>query len=426
MNAVPRSTFSAKSAVLGFDAHAFRSAFPLLERGHGAMGRRLHYLDNAATTQVPQRVLDALVAHETTCRANVRRGFYPLAEAATEAYEGARATVAAYLGAADPREVVFTSSATAAINLVALAMGERLGRGDEVVLSVLEQHGNLIPWLMLRERTGITLRFLTATGDGRIDARSIADAITPRCRLVAVTHGSNVTGAMTDPAPLVAAARAVGAWLLLDGAQRAAHGPLDVASMGADFYVLSSHKVFGPTGVGVLWGRRAVLEELPPVFGGGGMSRSVTLTGAIPAEAPYKLEAGTPPIAQAVGLATALDIVKRLPWADVHAHLLRLTGRLLARLGSIRGCRVLGPLDLHDRLPIVSFAIDGIHPHDLCHLLGERGVCVRGGHHCAEPLMESFGLEGTTRVSLAPYNDDADVDALLDGIADAERLLGRR
>lgn len=404
---------------MSFSAAKWRGHFPLL-----AAHPNLHYLDNAATGQLCEAALDAVTSHELLHRANVLRGTYRLAEQADAAYENARRQVAAYLNAASAEEVVFTSGTTASINLIAHAFGDGLKPGDEVVLSLAEHHSNFVPWQMLRDRHGVVLRILPLAADGRIDMAHLGEALTPRCRLVAVTHASNVTGAVTDLAPLIAAAHAVGARVLVDGAQAVQHGPVFVASLGADFYAFSGHKAFGPTGVGVLWGKAEALEKLPPFLGGGGMIGRVTVAETTWAPPPRRFEAGTPPIAQAVGLGAALDWLRVQPWADLHAHTARLLQRLSDGLAVLPGLTFLGPRDLRQRLPIVSFNLAGIHPHDACQILDQHGVAVRGGHHCAQPLMDFFGVPGAVRASLAPYNDEADVDALLAGLKDAMRKLG--
>lgn len=402
---------------MSFHPAAIRKEFPIL-----ANGSRLHYLDNGATSQLPQTVIDAVVRFETTSRANVLRGVHRLAEAATRAYDDARAAVARYLNVpAD--EVVFTSGTTASINLVAHAFGDLLQPGDEVAISLLEHHSNIVPWQMLRDRRGIVLRVLPVTADGRLDLARLDQAVTSRCRLIAVTHASNVTGAVSDAAALATAARAVGAKLLLDGAQRAPHGPIDIPALGTDFYAFSGHKMFAPNGIGVLWARRALLDAMPPFLGGGEMIRTVTLERTSWADVPHKFEAGTPPIAQAVGLGAAARWLMALDWSAVAAHEMRLTQRVLDGLNTLPAARVIGPAGLQGRVPVISFAIDGAHPHDICQILDSFGVALRGGHHCAQPLMEHLDLAGTTRASLALYNTDDDVDVLLEGLdAAAVRL----
>jgi cysteine desulfurase/selenocysteine lyase len=404
---------------MSFDVAAVRAAFPIF--AHRPDG--FHYLDSAATGQICQAAADALLAFETTSRANVKRSIYPLAEAATELFEGARRSVARYLGASDPDEIVFTSGATLGINLFAHAFGSRLSEGDEVVLSALEHHSNIVPWQLLREHRGITIRTLPVGADGRLDLDRLHEVMSERCRLISITHISNVTGAITDLPRIVAAARAVGARVLVDGAQRAPHGPIDVAALGVDAYALSGHKMFGPTGAGALWAKREILDELPPFLGGGEMIHSVTFERTSYAKPPHRFEAGTPPIGPAIGLGAAADWLAGLDWDALARHELRLTERILDGLDRLPGIRVIGPSSLQSRAGVVSFEAEGAHAHDLCHLLGARGVCLRGGHHCAQPLMDAFDIIATTRASLAPYNDDADVDAMLEGLDEALALL---
>lgn len=403
---------------MSFDSRALRRQFPLFARQPA-----LHYLDNAATAQLPQAVLDALIAHETGRRANVARGAYPLAEEATEAYALARERVRRFLNAASAAEVVFTSGTTASINLFAHAFGARLGAGDEILVSEAEHHSNFVPWQQLAERSGARLRLLPLAADGRIDTARIEQFVSARSKLVAITHVSNVTGALTDLAAVVRAARAVGARVMVDGAQAAQHGAPDVQALGVDAYAFSGHKCFGPNAIGVLWVRSELLETLPPVFAGGGMVGHVSLAKTTYAEPPARFEAGTPPIAQAVGLGAALEWMASLPWREIRAHEERLGRCLLDALAAMPDVRILGPREMHERLPIVAFAVNGVHPHDLTQVLGDYGVCLRGGHHCAQPLHAAFGLEASARASLALYNDDADIDALLAGLDRARSML---
>ena len=395
-----------------------RAQFPY----YAATTTSCHYLDNAATSQIHQQALSAMSGQEAS-RANVQRSSYRLAEASNHAYGEARTRVARFLNAASKDEVLFTSGTTAALNLVAYSFGETLQAGDEVLISAAEHHSNFVPWLRLRERTGIRLRVLPLLPDGRIDTSFLPELVTQRCRLIAITHCSNVTGAVTDVAAVVSAARAVGALVLLDGAQQVQHGPVDVQKLGADFYAFSGHKCFGPTGVGVLWGRQAVLERLPPFMTGGGMVGEVSLASLSFAAPPARFEAGTPPVAQAIGLGAAVDWLMTLPWTEIQLAESALLARLLAGLATFPTLRLIGPADLARRLPIVSFEVRGIHPHDVCQVLGEREVALRGGNHCAQPLFAALGLAGATRASLALYNDAADVDALLAGLEDALEIL---
>lgn len=392
------------------DVARLKGQFPALDRPG------LHYLDNAATSQMPEAVLTRLRRFETEERANVHGGVHRLARAASAAYEGARGTVARFINAAALQEVVFTCGATSSINLAAQSYGELLNAGDEVVISVLEHHSNILPWQSLTRRRGVVLRVLPVTPDGRLDLDQLESVVTDRCRLIALTHCSNVTGALTEVDRVVEAARGVGAKVLLDGAQHVPHGPIDVQALGIDFYAFSGHKMFGPTGIGILWGRRTLLEEMPPFMVGGQMIRRVTLNEASFVGPPRRFEAGTPPIAGAVGLGAAVDWMAAQDWVAISAHGLRLTGRLLDGLAAFPRVRIVGPQSLELRRGVVSFHVAGLDTQEICRALDRRGVALRCGHHCAQPLMDAFGLDGTVRASLAPYNDDADVDALLEGL----------
>ncbi len=396
---------------------SLRDEFPLLAAAPG-----LHYLDSAATSQIHRLALDAMVRHETSSRANVARGTYRLAAAADLAYEGARHVAARFLNAGSADEIVFTSGATASLNLVAHAFGGTLRAGDRVVISVAEHHSNFVPWQLLRERTGIELALLPVTASGRLALAGLPELINRNCRLVAVTHCSNVTGAMTDVAALVEAAHRVGAKVLLDGAQAVQHGPQDVRALGVDFYAFSGHKCFGPGGVGVLWGRGELLATLPPFLGGGGMIATVTPQAATWAEPPQRFEAGTPPIAQAIGLAAALEWMMSLSWPRIQARENALCEQLILGLQHIPALRLLGP-GSGQRASIVSFDIPGLHPHDICQVLDGRQLALRGGHHCAQPLLAALGVEACTRASIALYNDEADIQALLDGLDHALTVL---
>jgi cysteine desulfurase / selenocysteine lyase len=394
---------------------ALRSQFPILTPG-------LAYLDSAATAQMPLAVLDAVRSFETTSRANVKRGVHRLAEAATDAYAAARRDVAAYLGV-PASEIVFTSGCTAALNLVAHSFGALMKPGDAVLLSGLEHHSNLVPWQMLAARSGVELRFLDVDEEGRIDLSGLAEKLDARVKLVSLAHVSNVTGAVLDVAAVVAAASKVGARVLLDGAQRAPHGPLDLKALGADFYAFGGHKLFAPHGVGVLWARAELLDAMPPFLGGGEMIAQVELAHSTWAAAPAKFEAGTPPIGAAIGLGAACRWLSTLPWADIAANELHLCQRLLDGLAATPGVRVLGPQSLQARAPVVSFALEGAHPHDICQIMDSAGVALRGGHHCAQPLHKRFDLAGTTRASLALYSDESDIDAFFAGLAKVRKIL---
>lgn len=393
-----------------FDPLKLKEEFP------GLADPQLHYLDNAATAQVPDSVLDALRRFEVEARANVHEGLHRRARAATVAYGQARASVARFLNAASDQEVVFTYGTTSSINLFAYSFGDLLNPGDEILLSVLEHHSNLVPWQRLVLRRGVVLRFLPMTPDGRLDLAALDSELRPRCRLVALTHCSNVTGAVTDVGRVVSAARSIGAIVMLDGAQRAPHGPLDLRKLDVDFYAFSGHKTYGPTGIGVLWGRHDLLDSMPPFMTGGQMIEEVTTAHATFRPPPRRFEAGTPPIAAAIGLGAALDWMGSLDWRAIQDHELALTRRLLAGLGAIAGVRVLGPLNTNERRGVVTFCVEGFSAEQVCRQLDRHGVALRGGHHCAQPLLRAFGVEGAARASLAPYSQAADVDALLAGL----------
>lgn len=405
---------------MSFDVSAVRHQFPILSEIID--GRPIHYLDNGASAQSPLAVLDAVRTYETTGRANVLRGVHRLAERATEAYEDARAEVARFLGV-QPMEIVFTGGCTAAINLVAYSYGQLLKPGDRILLSELEHHSNIVPWQLLRQRSGIELAMLPVTADGRIDLAALPKVLTDKTKLVSLAHVSNVTGALLDVRAVVEAAKAVGAKVMLDGAQRAPHGPLDLPALGIDFYAFAGHKAYGPNGIGVLWATPELLEAMPPFHGGGSMIGRVTLAETTWAPPPRRFEAGTPPIGPAIGLGAACKWMGALDWSAAHDHEMALVQRLMDGLQEIDGTRLLGPASLQNRYPVVSFMLDGVHPHDVAQTLDAFGVAVRAGHHCAQPLMDHFDLDGTTRASMAPYNDNEDIDALLAGVRHAAKTL---
>ena len=403
-----------------FDVAAVRRQFPILSEIID--GRPVHYLDNGASAQTPLAVIDAVRAYETTSRANVLRGVHRLAERATELYETARADVAKFLGV-PPMEIVFTGGCTAAINLVAYSYGQLLKPGDRILLSELEHHSNIVPWQLLRQRSGVELDMIPVTTDGQIDLGLLPKLVTPKTKLISLAHVSNVTGALLDVRKVVEAAKSVGAKVMLDGAQRAPHGPIDLKALDIDFYVFAGHKAYGPNGVGVLWARPELLEAMPPFHGGGSMIGRVTFAETTWAPPPRRFEAGTPPIGPAIGLGTACNWMAALDWTAAHDHEMGLVQRVLDGLQKIDGTQILGPASLQNRYPVVSFMLDGVHPHDVAQTLDSFGVAVRAGHHCAQPLMDRFDLDGTTRVSIAPYNDNSDIDALLTGVKHAAKTL---
>lgn len=404
-----------------YDVSVVRKDFPILER-EVRPGVPLVYLDNAATSQKPTRVLDAIRDHDERHNANVHRGIHTLAEEATAAYEDARTKVAQFIGAADRREVVFTKNSSEALNLMANVLP--FGPGDEVVVTEMEHHSNLVPWQLACERRGATLKWIGLTDDGRLDLSNLDQIVTERTKVVAFVHQSNLLGTVNHVATIVARAKAVGASTVLDGSQSVPHLPIDVAALGVDAMAFTGHKMCGPTGIGVLWGRAELLEALPPFLGGGEMIDEVTMERSTYAELPHKYEAGTPPITQAVGLGAAVDYLADLGMAAIHEHERVLTGYLLEGLSSVPGLRIIGPTTTEARGGAVSFVMDGIHPHDVGQLLDEGGVAVRVGHHCARPACLRFGIPATTRASLHLYSDTADVDALITGLDKVRSFFG--
>jgi cysteine desulfurase/selenocysteine lyase len=412
------------------DVERIRKDFPILDR-RLAGGRPLVYLDSANTSQKPRAVLDALSDHYERHNANVARALHQLGEEATAAYEGARDMVAAFIGAPSRDEVVFTKNASEALNLVAhtLASGladdprYRLGPGDEVVITEMEHHSNIVPWQLACRRTGATLRWFGLTDEGRLDLSNLDELVTERTKIVSMVHQSNVLGTVNSVSPIVTRAREVGALVLLDCSQSVPHTPVDVTELGADLIAFTGHKMCGPTGIGVLWGRSEVLDALPPFLGGGEMIETVAMEGSTFAAIPHKFEAGTPPIAQVVGLGAAVGYLSGLGMHNIAAHEKALTTYALHRLGEVGGVRIIGP-----RLPIsrggtVSFTLDGVHPHDVSQVLDERGVAVRAGHHCARPVCVRYGIPATTRASFYVYTTTAEIDELVAGVEHVKRFF---
>lgn len=400
-----------------------RADFPILSRT--IHGKPLIYLDSAATAQKPRQVLDALRAYYERSNANVHRSIHTLGEEATELLEAARDRVRAFIGAAEREEIVFTRGTTDAINLVAQSWGRRaLGPRDEILLTEMEHHSNLVPWQLLAKETGAALRFIPVTDEGFLALGALDRLLSPRTRLLAVTHVSNVLGTINPIAALVARAREVGARVLVDGAQAVPHLPVDVRGLGCDFYVFSGHKMLGPTGIGVLYGRREVLESMAPAWGGGEMIREVWLDHATWNDLPWRLEPGTPPIAGAVGLAAAIDYLEAVGLAAVREHEAALTRLALDRLRQVETLTLYGPRDAHAKGGVVAFNLAGVHPHDLAAALDLDGIAVRAGHHCAQPLMRRLGVVGTARVSFYLYNTADEVEALVAALSRAYDLLG--
>ena len=411
------------------DINKIRSDFPILTQK--VNGKPLVYFDNGATSQKPQVVIDAEVDFYAKHNAAAHRGAHQLAEEATEMFEASRATVASFLGA-KTEEIVFTKSATESLNLLAYAFsnaepGSQFAISSEhsIVVSEMEHHANLIPWQQLAKRSGAELKWFGVTSDGRLDESNIDSLITSKTKIVAITQQSNVLGTINNLDRIIEKAHKVGAIVIVDACQSVPHIPVNVTKLGADFLAFSGHKILGPTGVGVLWGRYELLNNLPPFLFGGSMIENVTMTDATWAEAPRKFEAGVPNMAQVVGLAAGIKYLQSIGLEKVHEHEKALTGYLLNELNQIAGIALVGPTDISLRGGTVSFTLDGIHPHDLGQYLDSAGIAVRTGHHCAWPLTRALGVPATTRASLYLYNDNSDIDALIAAIKDAKKYFGQ-
>ncbi|MDP2957131.1 MAG: cysteine desulfurase [Longimicrobiales bacterium] len=405
------------------DVTAIRRDFPALHQE--VNGRPLVYLDNAASSQKPRAVLDVLTAYYERDNANVHRGIHELSRRATEAFEEARTKVARFIGAGDPSEVIWTRGTTESINLVANAWGAgSVKSGDEILLSIMEHHSNLVPWQLLARRTGARLRFLELDDEGRLILDDLGTLINDRTKLVAVTHISNALGTVNPVKEIIAAAKRVGARVLLDGAQGAVHTRLDVRDLGADFYAFSGHKMCGPTGIGVLWARRDLLDAMPPWQGGGEMIEFVERDMSTWAEVPHKFEAGTPDIAGAIGLGAAVDYLTGVGMDAIAAHERDLLGYALERLGTVPGIRIYGPRSLQERSAVVSFTLGDAHPHDISTILDSQGIAIRAGHHCAQLVMKRFGVAATARASFYLYNTRDDVDRLVEGLEAVRSIFG--
>jgi len=403
------------------DAAAFRQDFPLLRRR--VHGKPLVYLDNAATTQKPRVVIDRVTQFYVEENANVHRGVHWLSERATEAFEEARATIGRFLNARRAEEIVFVRGTTEAINLVAQTYGRsRVVRGDEIVISAMEHHSNIVPWQILCEQHGARLRIIPITDAGEIDLEAYARLLTDRTRIVAVVHVSNVLGTVNPVQEIVRIAHQRGIPVLVDGAQAVAHGSVDVQTLGCDFYAFSGHKMFGPTGIGVLYGTSAMLESMPPYQGGGDMIRSVSFERTLYDVPPHRFEAGTPNIAGAVGLAAAIGYLTGIGFERIARSERELLEYATGALSRVPGVRVIGTAAA--RAGVLSFVLDGVHPHDVATILDREGVAIRAGHHCCQPLMDRLGLPATSRASLALYNTREDIDALVAALRTVRELLG--
>jgi cysteine desulfurase/selenocysteine lyase len=405
-----------------FDVLALRREFPILRQQ--VHGKPLAFLDSAASSQKPARVIACLEDYYERYNANVHRGVYSLSEEATFAFERARGKVAKFVGAASPKEIVFTRNTTEAINLVARAWGDaNVGVGDRILLSVMEHHSNLVPWQLLAQRTGAQLDFLRIDGEGRLALDDLDTLLTERTKLVALTQQSNVLGTINPVREIAGRAHDVGALVLVDAAQSVPHMPVDVRSLGVDFLAFSGHKMCAPTGIGALWGRRAILEAMPPFLGGGSMIKTVTLHETTYADVPARFEAGTPAIGEAIALGEAVDFLSGLGMEKIYAHEQHLLGYALERLSEVEGLRIYGPMALEARGASVSFTLEGIHPHDVAAVLDGEGVAVRAGHHCCQPLHTLLDIPATTRASFYLYNIPEEVDRLVAGLEKARKLF---
>ena len=403
------------------DVARIRAQFPILAQTVG--GKPLAYLDNAATTQKPRPVLDTLARYYAAGNANIHRGVYALSQEATAAYEGARGKVAAFLNAAEPAEVVFTRNATEGINLVAQTFGRsRIGAGDEVVVSGMEHHSNIVPWQLVCEEKGARLRVAPFSDAGELLVDELAALLGPKTRLVSIVHMSNSLGTVNPVRRVVELAHRQGIPVLVDGAQAAYHMPVDVQAIGCDFYVVTGHKLYGPTGIGALYGRRALLEAMPPYQGGGDMIASVTFERSTWNELPHRFEAGTPHIAGAIGLGAALDFITGVGFDAIVAHERSLLAYATEALSAVPGLRLVGTAA--DKASILSFVIEGVHPHDIGTIVDAEGVAIRTGHHCTQPVMDRLGVPATARASLAMYNTTEEVDQLVAALARVRELFG--
>ncbi|HJM54341.1 MAG TPA: cysteine desulfurase [Dehalococcoidia bacterium] len=406
------------------DVQAIRADFPILARQ--VNGRTLTYLDNAATSQTPKQVIQLLVDYYERYNSNVHRGVHMLSIEATEAYEEARGKVARFINAPSPESVIWTRNTSESLNLVAYTWGEaNVGAGDEIVTTAMEHHSDIVPWQQLAMRKGATLKIIRETETGRLDMEQAAELITERTKIVAATHMSNVLGTVNDVKALAEAAHRVGAVMLVDGAQSVPHMPVDVQALDCDFMAFSAHKMLGPTGIGVLWGRPELLEVMPPWMFGGDMILEVTYEDASWNDLPYRFEAGTPNIADAIATGAAVDYLTALGMEDVWEHEQQITAYALDKFSGLNGTKVLGPREVDDRGAVISFSHDSVHSHDLGTALDQLGIAIRTGHHCAMPLIRSHGIGSAARASFYIYNTEAEVDILIDGLAEAERYFSK-
>ena len=404
-----------------YDVEAIRADFPILSRE--VHGKPLVYLDSAASAQKPRQVMDALMLAYTDTYSNVHRGLHFLSEASTDAYEAVRGSVGSFIGAASGDEIVFTSGATMALNLIARCWAEpRLQPGDEILISIAEHHANIVPWQMVAEKTGATVRAFDMGPDGAFVMANLTDMITPKTRIIAIPHVSNVLGTVFPVAEISKVAKQAGALMVVDGCQGVVHMPVDVTALGCDFYVFSAHKLYGPNGVGVLWGRADILAEMPPYMGGGDMIDRVTIEHSTYAEPPVRFEAGTPPIAEVIALGAAVDYVTNIGMEAIRAHEQDILSYAHQRLSSVEGLQLIGTAP--GKSGVVSFTMDCAHPHDISTIIDNNGVAIRAGHHCAQPLMDRLDLPSTARASVGVYTTRAEFDVLAESLEKVRRIFG--
>ena len=412
---------TAMHSPLAYDVEALRADFPILSRT--MHGKPLAFLDSAASAQKPRAVIDTVRDVYEREYANVHRGLYEISEAVTDRYEGTRETIRDFIGAASTKEIVCTRNATESVNLVAHSFGRNfLEEGDEVVITELEHHANIVPWQMLRDEKGIVLKVAPITDDGELIMSAFEDLLGPRTKLVAVAHMSNVLGTILPVEDIIRRAHAVGAKVLIDGCQSVTHIPIDVQALGCDFFVFSGHKLYGPSGIGLLYGREELLDAMPPFMGGGDMISSVTFEKSTWARLPHKFEAGTPAIAQAIGLGAAIDYVNGLGLAAIGQHEADMLNYATQQLSSFDGLRIIGTAP--NKASVVSFVLDYAHPHDIATIIDRAGVAVRAGHHCAQPLMDRMDVPATVRASIGLYTNKADIDALVGALGDVQEFFG--
>lgn len=403
-----------------YDVAAIRNLFPILHRK--VKGKDLVYFDNAATSQKPIQVIDALVHYYTHYNANIHRGLHTLADEATAAYEAARVAVQEFIGASLHEEIIFTKGTTESINLVARSWGSAfLQKGDEIIISSLEHHANIVPWQMIAEEKGAILKVIPMDDNGRLDMDAYSNMLSDKTKFVSIVHVSNALGIINPVEEIIALAHEKNALVLLDGAQSSVHLDIDVKKLDCDFYVFSGHKIYGPTGVGVLYGKKALLEKMPPFLGGGEMIKEVTFEKTTYNELPFKFEAGTPNIADVIVMKPAIEFINKYGKSNIRAHEEELLAYATSKLKEIAGLKIIG--DVENKVSVISFVIEGVHPQDLAILLDNQGIAVRTGHHCAQPLMQRLGIVGTTRVSFAAYNTLAEIDVLIAALHKSLKML---